>query len=384
MPYAQGRVYNDADAHIMEPTNWLAEYADAKTRALLKPLDLSTAGKMAEHAFTGKYDATHWDEVEIEKNLMFIKGWEALGAFDPAERVRALDLLGFDRQLVFVSLAMGQFWGIYDQLETNLDLIYGGARAVNRAISDFCKADRRLIAVGFLPLDDPRRAEQEIEEGLKLGCGTFWIPAYPAGGKSPTHHDFDGVWTRLQEANVPFMLHVGAGPTPMPIAYRNGGRGPVIGFAGGGEGESLDSKAFMMLHASAEAFLSAMILDGALEQFPRLRGGVIELGALWVVPWLKRLDVAQNAFARTEPGLALPMKASDYVRRQLKFTPFPTEPAGWIIEQAGAELFLFSSDYPHIEGGRNPLKRFEDSMAGISESAKERFCAGNFTELMGA
>jgi uncharacterized protein len=383
MPYAEGRIYNDADAHIMEPANWLADYADAKTRALLKPLDLSTAGKIAEHAAIGKFDASHWDEVDIEKNLMFIKGWDALGAFDPAERTRALDLLGFNHQLVFASLAMGQFWGVYEQREHDPELLYGGARALNRAITDFCKNDKRLIPVGFLPLDDPRRAEREIDEGLKLGCGTFWIPSHPAGDKSPTHHDFDGVWNRLQEANVPFMLHVGAGETPMPDAYRNNGRGPVVGFAGGGGGETLDAKAFMLLHAPAEAFLSAMVLDGTLEQFPRLRGGVIELGAMWVVPWLKRLDVAQNAFAHTEPSLALPTKASDYVRRQLKFTPFPTEPTGWIIEQGGAELFLFSSDYPHIEGGRNPLKRFEESMAGISESAKERFYTTNFVDLMG-
>jgi predicted TIM-barrel fold metal-dependent hydrolase len=276
---------------------------------------------------------------------------------------------------------MGQFWGVFEQREHDLDLLYGGPRAVNRAISDFCKGDKRLIPVGFLPLDDARRAEREIDDGLKVGCGTFWIPANPAGDKSPTHHDFDGVWGRLQDANVPFMLHVGAGATPMPNEYRNNDRGPIKGFLGGGE--DLDSKAFMMLHGPAEAFLSAMVLDGTLEQFPRLRGGVIELGALWVVPWLKRLDVAQMAFAKGEPGLVLPMKASDYVRRQLKFTPHPTEPAGWIIEQGGAELFLFSSDYPHIEGGRNPIKRFEESMKGIDESAKERFYAGNFAELMG-
>jgi len=77
------------------------------------------------------------------------------------------------------------------------------------------------------------------------------------------------------------------------------------------------------------------------------------------------------------------MKASDYVRRQLKFTPHPTEPTGWIIEQGGDELFLFSSDYPRIEGGRNPLKRFEESMRGVGEPAKERFYTTNFADLMG-
>ena len=77
------------------------------------------------------------------------------------------------------------------------------------------------------------------------------------------------------------------------------------------------------------------------------------------------------------------MKPSDYVRRQLRVTPYPTEDVGWITEQAGPEICLFSSDYPHVEGGRNPLRRFEASMAGLPEFAKERFYRGNFEELMG-
>ncbi len=79
---------------------------------------------------------------------------------------------------------------------------------------------------------------------------------------------------------------------------------------------------------------------------------------MWVVPWLKKLDIAQAAFLRFESYLNLPLKPSEYVHRQLKFTPFPPEPVGWMIEQAGPELFLFSTDFPHAEGGRDPLKRF--------------------------
>ncbi|MGH7864240.1 MAG: amidohydrolase family protein, partial [Candidatus Binataceae bacterium] len=113
--------------------------------------------------------------------------------------------------------------------------------------------------------------------------------------------------------------------------------------------------------------------------------GCIEQGAMWIVPFLKRLDLAQDTFARTEPTIKnLALRASDYVRRHLKFTPYPHEPVGWIIEQAGPELCLFSSDYPHPEGGRNPLKRFESSLQGIGENAKERFYTANFAELMGS
>ena len=44
---------------------------------------------------------------------------------------------------------------------------------------------------------------------------------------------------------------------------------------------------------------------------------------------------------------------------------------------------MFSSDYPHVEGGRHPLKRFEASLAGRSEAGKHAFYAANFAGMMG-
>jgi hypothetical protein len=55
-----------------------------------------------------------------------------------------------------------------------------------------------------------------------------------------------------------------------------------------------------------------------------------------------------------------------------------------MIEQAGADLFLFSTDFPHPEGGRDPLKRFANSLADTGEDAKDRFYARNFVELIGS
>lgn len=45
---------------------------------------------------------------------------------------------------------------------------------------------------------------------------------------------------------------------------------------------------------------------------------------------------------------------------------------------------MFSSDYPHIEGGRNPLKRFDQSLQGLSDTVRRRFYRDNFIDLMGA
>ena len=90
--------------------------------------------------------------------------------------------------------------------------------------------------------------------------------------------------------------------------------------------------------------------------------------------WMHHLDYAQRAFRRTEEPLRrLADQPSDYVSRHLKFTPFPGEPVGWMIEQAGPELFMFSTDYPHPEGGRDPLAKFEETLDGVSQADQERF-----------
>ena len=130
-----------------------------------------------------------------------------------------------------------------------------------------------------------------------------------------------------------------------------------------------------------------LIFDGVLERFPQLKIGVIELGAVWVPGFLRQLDAAFVAFERHEERLKkLSLTPSDYVRRQLKFTPFPTEPVGGLIEQAGEELFLFSSDYPHPEGSHDPIGKFEHSLdaRAIGPRARERFYHQNFDGLFGA
>jgi hypothetical protein len=53
------------------------------------------------------------------------------------------------------------------------------------------------------------------------------------------------------------------------------------------------------------------------------------------------------------------------------------------VTNAGEEVCLFSSDFPHVEGGRNPVKRFDESLARLGQRARERFYCDNFVDLMG-
>ena len=45
---------------------------------------------------------------------------------------------------------------------------------------------------------------------------------------------------------------------------------------------------------------------------------------------------------------------------------------------------MFSSDYPHVEGGRNPLARFEKSIQNINKEDQDKFFRTNFESLMGS
>ena len=157
------------------------------------------------------------------------KGYFAYGSMDPAERRIALDQLGFEGQLVFTTFAPSQFTGRAD-----LDLVYGGAAAHNRGIVDFCAGDDRLLPVAFVPLDDPARAIACLEEALALGVSAVWVPHGVPARQSPTHPDYDGLWARLAEADVPMLLHFGGmGSTQMPASYHNNGRDPGKDFVGG-------------------------------------------------------------------------------------------------------------------------------------------------------
>ena len=99
-----------------------------------------------------------------------------------------------------------------------------------------------------------------------------------------------------------------------------------------------------------------------------------------------RLDYAAKSFARTEPMLGeLTMKPSDYIRRQVRFTPFPGEDVAEMVAISGPELYLFSSDYPHPEGTKDPIGKFERSFDehGTDEAARQLFYEDNYRTLVG-
>jgi predicted TIM-barrel fold metal-dependent hydrolase len=394
MPYSEGRVVHDADAHLMETPTWLRDHAEANFRDRLPVLrypggnELRQTGNPEEQQrdlvasferLRARHGSDEYRAAEADE-IMQRKNFAATGSFIAEDRPRALDLLGFSSQLIFNTFHNGR---LHD-LEHGRDdeLAYAAARAHNRGMLDFCSVDSRLLPSLYVPLVNPEKAERAAEDALGQGAAALLVASGCPPKFSPSHRDLFGVWARAEEAGIPIVFHVGGtGQLISPSYFINGL--PVPHDFHGGD-ENFRSVDYMGIPVPPAQTLATMIFDGVLERFPRLRIGVIEQGAIWVPSWLRQMESAFEAFGRHEERLqALSLSPSEYVHRQIRFTPYPTEDVGWIVDQGGPDLVMFSSDYPHVEGGRKPVERFEASLGAADDDVRQAFYVDNFLFLMG-
>ena len=382
MPYIENRIVHDADAHTMELPNWFDDYADKNIQKAFR--ERFSGNKGLAQTYFENIDEDHQTSTYQEKNeeeLMIRKNYDALGSFNSKDRSEALDLLGVQSQLVFPTSP--NVW--LESLEhgDDIDMLYSVAEATNRAQIDFCSDDKRLLPVTYIPLANIDRSIEIAKLAIQSGSSALLIPwAYPKN-HSTSHIGFEPVWSMAEESGIPILFHVGSADFVLPKAHSLNGMPKVKDFHGGEE--NFRSISYMAISSGPMQALSLLILDGVLERHPNLKFGVIELGSVWVPGFMKQLDSAFEAFSRHEERLqSLSLKPSEYINRQVRVTPYPTEPTGWVIKEAGSDIFMFSSDYPHVEGGRNPLARFEKSIEGISHEAQDKFFRLNFENLMGS
>jgi predicted TIM-barrel fold metal-dependent hydrolase len=385
MVYAPAdRAYYDADSHIMELPDFLTSYADPALRDQIPLVNydasLVTNEEVAEIVgHHNRHSDAHRNEQIALGNELIAKSKEiqALGAFDSADRTVALDMLGFKKQLIFATHSV--VLPFHPSSKTDPTLRYGATRAHNRHMSEFCSSDDRLMGVGIIPLDDPERAIQELDWLLDNGLEAVWVPHRAPIGFAPGHVELEPFWARLAESNTPFLLHVGGSPLQALKSWSNNGRAAVKDWMGGGE--NVRTKDATVMHQPPETFISMLLVDGVLDSHPDLRGASVELGAGWVPEMLRRLDSITRIYSKVDESVRFDRKPSEQLTEQMGFTPFPHEDVGRLIADSNDELYLFSSDYPHVEGGRDPIGKFAKSLDGANDETMTRFHSENFLRL---
>ena len=315
------------------------------------------------------------------------RSWHARTSPPPAsfiaeDRPRALDLLGFSSQLLFNTFHNRR---LHDwEHGGDLDLAYGVARAHNRGMVEFCSVDRRLLATCYVPLADFERAAAMADEAIGHGRGrAARRVGLPAGALAEPPRPRPGLGAGARRpASRSSSTSAAPATSSTPPTSRTGC--PIPPDFHGGE-ENFRSVDYMGIPRPPEQTLATMIFDGVFDRFPDLRIGVIEQGAIWVPSWLRQMESAFDAFARHEERLrALRCgPRSTCAARCASRRTRPRTSAGSSPRPAPRSC-LFSSDYPHVEGGRKPLERFEASLGDAAEEVRRRFYCDNFLDLMGA
>jgi predicted TIM-barrel fold metal-dependent hydrolase len=138
------------------------------------------------------------------------------------------------------------------------------------------------------------------------------------------------------------------------------------------------------LHYAPENYVAAMVLGGVFERVPNLRFGVIELSATWVGLLAERLDLWAKEMFSPRFSKVLSMKPFEYMARNVRVTPFYFEQVAMYFERHPqlADVYVYSTDYPHFEGGKESKRVLAEALSGHSADVRDKFFYRNATLLL--
>jgi predicted TIM-barrel fold metal-dependent hydrolase len=383
----------DPDSHEMAPTHlWGDLFGEAAAR--IADLALPVLKKAGGQNFVDPSISA--DEGPIDDDSIWnIRGTRAPGAFDMARRLQVMDRMGVEKQLLFPSYALfanhflsgdmralKQRYGFEVPEAEIRSLGRRGLDGYNTWAEKMGALNRdRIRPVGYLrAADSVQELTERTKDLLDRGIRAIWIPStIPPGGRSPAHPDLDPFWSLLVERSAVFTMHVGdlSGFT----ASAEWVKAPAFAL---GKIESheigLEPYSFSTLSFAISNYLTCMVLGGVFERHPQLRVGAIELGASWLPPLARNLDMwATKVYAtRLKPFISrLP---SEYLASNVRVTPWNgIEPIGDLMKNNPdlSSCFCYSTDYPHVEGGLASKQRMFDEVSHLGQKTVDKLFHDN-------
>ncbi len=267
----------------------------------------------------------------------------ALVDSDPAARIADMDLENVDVNLMLPSGWFGT-WTTTDDVALEM----GMYRAYHRWIDEYCSAyPDRLGAVLLICARDIAGSLEEIRRWGKSRWAWGILP-YAPYGMPLDHPDLEPVWAAAQDHDLVVTLHTF---TTMP-PYAPGG---------------LDNWENLFLQRSAAhpwcgmRNMAALIGNGVMDRYPKLRIATLEGGHGWLPFWLARIDEHAETCRSAIPELE--HKPSEYALSGRYFQSIEIHEGATLTNSVcdilGDDVLMYSSDYPHGES------RFPESVDSV-------------------
>lgn len=382
---------NDTDGHEAMPIKrWTDVYGDE-----VKPLAdalLNAANDGEAIIQNPELDA---DDAEINvHNVWKLKMEKAPGAFDIGRRIEVMDFTGIHRQIMYPGIAPIYAHALYNKADDPkvFRSITGDRKAYAYRLmdiyNDWCgrvsREQDRVRPTALLIDETPEAMAAKAKKLIDKGVRLFMLATdEPPGGVSPASPRMDPVWSLLADAKCAALGHISISEKLLStLEWRNA---PAFqGWMLGAE-FSLDPWTLSNIHLQVQNYLMTMVLGGVFDRHPGLMFGTAEFTGHWVGPLAENMDrfYGSTPFPSAQAHTKLKLKPSDYIRRNVRVACFDFEPVGTYIDRYGFEdVFCYASDFPHHEGGKDPMNSFVKNLAGHSKETLRKIFVDNGRDLL--
>jgi predicted TIM-barrel fold metal-dependent hydrolase len=260
-----------------------------------------------------------------------------LASYVTKDRLRAMDDMGVHAQICYQNSGVtqaGSLMALGDEpLARTIIQLYNDAAAERQK-----ESGQRLFTLAHLPLWDKAAMEAEARRCIDMGLKGFVLPDTPERLKivpSFVSDYWNGLLEMCEATGTPINFHLNAAIDPNTLVWE--------GFAF----EQTLSVVATMFSIGNAATLGNWMVSGRLDQYPKLKIGLIESGMGWV-PFA--IEALEHQFDEMLPSKSkeLQRRPWEYFRDQFWVT-FWFEKVGpmKLLETLGFDKVLFETDFPH-------------------------------------
>ena len=385
----------DVDSHYLEPPDWLSQVDPALAAEIPEsdPIDRVVRGVVGDLLDVVPPSQRPADPIALLgpsgrrsfEAMLAMNEEEAAAAaagpkssYDAEARIAFCDANGIDVQFLNSTLGTGPY--VSAMKAGRPDLARRALESFNRWSAETVAGHTdRLIPIALIDLSDVDWAIAEITRMRAAGSRAFQVRAEPVSEtKSLAHPDLDRLWSAAEDLGMAVVFHIAGGRAELKRGW----------FFNGG-----DPSHFAILHLVngsivPQIALAALLIEGVFERHPGLVVIVEELGISWLPHFMSTIDSLTGGpygqlFGMEERDYGLPLRPSEYMRRQVRVTPLVSaDPLRPTLDLVPEEMLVFSSDFPHQEGREDAVALCQEQMKDCSAQARSRFFGESIAELL--
>jgi predicted TIM-barrel fold metal-dependent hydrolase len=287
------------------------------------------------------------------------------GCYDPAERVRDMNIDGVQASLCFPSFP-GFAGGIFHRARDK-DLALLCIQAWNDFIVDeWCaQAPDRLIPLAILPVWDVAASVTEAQRVAARGARTVSFPDSPVPLGLPSFHTdaWDPLWSACEETGMPVSLHFGSSTYVPGFSFAS------TKLAGGllAAPDAPFVVAITLFACNLMWSAVDLLFSGTLQRHPGLQFSLAEGGIGWVPYVLERADYAWLRH-RWYQDIDFDARPSELFRRHFWGCFIDDEHGLANRHSIGIDRITLEIDYPHSDTNwPNSRKRAAEVLAEVPD-----------------